>query len=146
MNIYEIRKAGRDYCQTEGSEHYKSGTEVEPIDLIISLGSGEGFCIASIIKYASRFGKTQNLKDLRKISDYAHILAGIKLGEIKEEPVPIDEKIQSAPTGKRIPCMGGECRSTGVRDADEAKYCLSQVLQTGTSNCGNRLNKDGKRG
>jgi len=29
MNIYEIRKAGREYCQTEGSEHYKTGNEAQ---------------------------------------------------------------------------------------------------------------------
>ena len=80
-DIYSIRKAGREFCQTEGSEHYKTKGKVEPIELIIALGHGEGFCIGSIIKYAARFKETQNLKDLRKISDYAHILAGVKLEE-----------------------------------------------------------------
>jgi sugar/nucleoside kinase (ribokinase family) len=78
MNIYEIRKAGKEYCETQGSEHYHT-EDVEPIDLIISLGYGEGFCAGSIIKYASRFKKTQKLDDLKKVADYAHILCGMKL-------------------------------------------------------------------
>ena len=85
MNIYEIRQAGKDYCQTEGSEHYKTENKVEPIELIIALGHGEGFCIGSIIKYAARFKRTQNLDDLKKVSDYSHILCGIKLDR---EPKP----------------------------------------------------------
>lgn len=87
--IYEIRKAGREYCQTEGSEHYKAVDKlVEPIDLIIAKGLAEDFCLANIIKYASRFKQTQNLQDLRKVSDYAHILCGVKLQKEKESMTP----------------------------------------------------------
>lgn len=78
MNIYEIRKAGREYCQTEGSEHYKAD-KLEPIDLIIAKGMAEDFCLSNIIKYAARFKQTQNLDDLKKVSDYSHILCGAKL-------------------------------------------------------------------
>ena len=85
MNIYEIRKAGREYCQAEGSEHYKADNKLEPIDLIIAKGLAEDFCLANIIKYASRFKKTQKLEDLRKISDYAHILCGVKINEGEAE-------------------------------------------------------------
>ena len=77
--IYEVRKLGRDYCQTEGSKHYKNANSIEPIDLIISKGLIEDFCLANIIKYASRFKKTRNLEDLKKVSDYAHILCGVEL-------------------------------------------------------------------
>jgi len=80
-SIYKIREAGREYCQTEGSQHYKSSNVIEPMDLIIAKGLAEDFCLANIIKYASRFKKTQNLEDLRKISDYSHILCGTKLTE-----------------------------------------------------------------
>lgn len=79
--IYKIREAGREYCTTEGSNHYKSSNVIEPMDLIIAKGLAEDFCLANIIKYASRFKKTQNLEDLRKISDYSHILCGTKLIE-----------------------------------------------------------------
>lgn len=82
--IYEIRKAGREYCQTEGSEHYKSKDKVEPIELTFSVGHAEGFCIGNILKYAARFPMTQNINDLRKISDYAQILCGVMLREIEE--------------------------------------------------------------
>jgi hypothetical protein len=78
MNVYEARHAGREYCNTEGSQHYKGG-EVEPLDLIFALGYGEGFCMGSAIKYASRFKETRNLADMKKISDYAHILCGVEL-------------------------------------------------------------------
>jgi len=87
MNIYEIRKAGREYCQTEGGEHYK-GAGVEPIEQTIAEGNAEGFCIGSIRKYTARFKKTQNLNDLKKISDYAHILCGVKLSEMHEIKIP----------------------------------------------------------
>ena len=75
MNVYEARQKGRAYCQTEGSEHYKG--EVEPMDLIISLGLAEGFCRGSAIKYISRFGVTRKPADLRKAADYLHILCGL---------------------------------------------------------------------
>lgn len=75
-NIYEIRKLGRNYCQTEGSDHYKEGG-VEPLDLMIAKGIIEDFCIGNIVKYAIRFKVTRNPVELRKISDYAHILAGV---------------------------------------------------------------------
>ena len=84
MNIYDIRKAGREYCQTEGSEHYKAVDKLEPIDLIIAKGFIEDFCLANIIKYASRFKQTQNLNDLKKASDYSQILVGVKLREVNE--------------------------------------------------------------
>ena len=83
-DIYQLRQAGNNYCQTDGSEHYKTEDKVEPIELIIALGYGEGFCLGSMIKYAARFGKTKNLNDLKKISDYACILAGVQLEEIDE--------------------------------------------------------------
>lgn len=82
--IHELRDKGRTFCQTEGSEHYKGFTEVEPMDLIISQGFVRDFCLANIIKYAARYSMTQNLKDLRKISDYSHILCGYEM-EIREE-------------------------------------------------------------
>lgn len=91
-DIYAIRKAGKEFCQTEGSDHYKCDTEaVEPIDLIIALGYGGGFCAGSIIKYAARFKKTQNLDDLKKVSDYAHILCGIKLQDEAKMKIDRDE-------------------------------------------------------
>jgi hypothetical protein len=77
-NIYDLRHIGKDYCNTEGSDHYKQGV-VEPLDLVYSLGLLPGFALGSIIKYAARFINTQNPNDLKKIADYAHILCGAKL-------------------------------------------------------------------
>lgn len=78
MNVHEARQKGIDYCQTEGSKHYITDS-VQPMDLIMALGHTEGFCIGSIIKYASRFNRTRNPEDLKKVADYAHILCGYKL-------------------------------------------------------------------
>ncbi len=84
-NVYEMRAAGRNYCVgTEGSEHYKEGG-LEPIDLMASKGILEDFCIGNIIKYATRFKKTRNLVDLKKVSDYSHILAGLEIGKEQNE-------------------------------------------------------------
>ncbi len=77
--VYQARAAGRDYCQTEGSKHYRQG-HVEPLDLLISTGAAEDFCIGNIVKYATRFRKTQNVDDIKKAVDYAHILCGMVLG------------------------------------------------------------------
>lgn len=84
-NVYEARRRGKEYCQTEGSDHYIL-PGVEAMDLIISLGYAEGFCLASIIKYAARYGESGNPEDLKKIADYAHILCGVQLGEGESGP------------------------------------------------------------
>ena len=76
--LNDTRKIGRDFCQTEGSMHYKEGG-MEPLDLLMVKGLGEDFCIGNIVKYAIRFKDTRNLNDIKKVSDYAHILAGIEL-------------------------------------------------------------------
>lgn len=111
-NIYEIRKAGREYCQTEGSEHYKAVDKLEPIDLIIAKGLAEDFCLANIIKYASRFKQTQKLEDLRKISDYSQILVGVKLQDERKEEF------------KRLKCCAGYCTFPIVNDVNFIKECL----------------------
>jgi len=115
MSIYNIRKAGREYCQTEGSEHYKTEDKVEPIDLIIALGYGEGFCMGSIIKYAARFKRTQNLSDLRKVSDYAHIVCGCNL------PKPDTEQ-------GIVKCRGKNCYNRAITTKKKMKECLRASL------------------
>jgi hypothetical protein len=75
FNVYDARHTGREYCcDTEGEDHYKGG--IEPMDLILAKGFDEGFCIGSVIKYVTRFAVTRNLKDLKKASDYVHIICG----------------------------------------------------------------------
>ena len=79
LNVYQARHKGRDLCNTtEGENHYKEGG-VEPLDLIIAKDIIEDFCLGSILKYAARFKKTRNLKDLIKVSDYAQILCGVEM-------------------------------------------------------------------
>lgn len=100
MNVYEARHTGRDYCcKTEGSDHYKEGG-IEPLDLMIAKGLAEDFCIGNMSKYAFRFKKTRNLEDLKKVSDYAHILCGVELGkrgtaDIIEQRIIADEQMEA---------------------------------------------------
>ena len=82
--VYDYRDRGREYCRTEGSDHYML-PGVEPMDLMISCGYAEHFCLASIIKYAARYGESGNPEDLKKIADYAHILCGVQLAERDDE-------------------------------------------------------------
>lgn len=84
LTVYDYRDRGRDYCRTEGSDHYML-PGVEPMDLMISCGYAEHFCLASIIKYAARYGETGNPEELKKIADYAHILCGVQLAEDGDE-------------------------------------------------------------
>jgi len=80
LTVYEARARGREYCQTEGSDHYQ-GSSPEPLDLIISQGYAEGFCLGGAIKYASRYQRTRELGDLRKAVDMLHILCGVVLSQ-----------------------------------------------------------------
>ena len=120
MNIYEIRKAGREFCQTEGSEHYKAVDKLEPMDLIIAKGLAENFCLANIIKYASRFKQTQNLDDLKKASDYAQILCGVKLSESHG----ID-----APNQGRVKCADGYCTSETINRTKRIDECRDELIR-----------------
>ena len=81
MDAYEARRLGREYCQKEGSEHYKA-RGVEPLDLMISKGIIEDFAIGNIVKYAIRFKWTRNPDDLKKVADYAHILCGVAIKDV----------------------------------------------------------------
>jgi|GEM_PF-1654937 Protein of unknwon function (DUF3310). len=122
MNIYEIRNAGREYCQTEGSEHYKAVDKLEPIDLIVAKGLAEDFCLANIIKYAARFKKTQNLNDLRKISDYSHILCGVKIAKKTESEIKEKQEVKKV-GAKRIRCLDGYCSNHFVKTFDDSFRC-----------------------
>jgi len=80
-NVYEARALGRLYCcDTEGSNHYKEGG-LEPMDLMIAKGIYEDFCVGNMVKYAIRFKVTRNPEDLKKVSDYSHILCGVELSK-----------------------------------------------------------------
>jgi len=80
-NVYEARALGRSYCcATEGSNHYKEGG-LEPMDLMIAKGIYEDFCVGNMVKYAIRFKVTRNPEDLKKVSDYSHILCGVELSK-----------------------------------------------------------------
>jgi hypothetical protein len=62
-----------DYLAGTYGKHYVGDDNVQAMDLIASAHHAEGFCIGSIIKYASRYGKKggRNRADLLKIVHYA---------------------------------------------------------------------------
>ena len=69
-----ILKEIHTYIDATYSRHYVSpDKKVQAFDLIHSSGNSMGFCIGSILKYASRFGKKSghNREDLLKIIHYA---------------------------------------------------------------------------
>ena len=78
IDIYHFRERGRQYCVTEGSEHYK-GRGMEPAEYAIANGKFEDWATINIIKYVERFKDTRNPDDLKKVVEYAHILCGIEL-------------------------------------------------------------------
>lgn len=74
-----------DGLKSQGSDHYKTGGGVEPIDLYFSGGMLYDFCLCSIVKYAFRqrrskenefmpLGKEKFISDLDKVIHYAGIL------------------------------------------------------------------------
>jgi len=113
LDIYEIRKLGKEFCETEGSAHYKGGN-VEPIDLIISKGLGKDFCIANIIKYATRFKNTGNLEDVKKAVDYGHILAGIELDKLQTDRGKITSD------GAKVPKQMQNCQTCGNLNPEDS--------------------------
>lgn len=96
-SIYEVRQLGREFCNdTEGSEHYKGDDKnIEPAEYAIQNDFAEDWIITNIVKYITRFKKTRDINDLKKISDYTHILCGIEI--INKKPLkPTSELTTSA--------------------------------------------------
>lgn len=75
LEVNTMRIIGKKMCDWEGSPHYLS-EDVQPIDLIASIDELQGFALGSAIKYASRYNKTKNKKDLIKAVDFLQILLG----------------------------------------------------------------------
>jgi hypothetical protein len=72
LETLQIIKA---YVDSTYGGHYCG--DIQPTELIISSGKGEGFCVGNIIKYATRYGKKQETStkaDLLKIIHYSMIL------------------------------------------------------------------------
>lgn len=68
----------------EGSGHYKTIGDCEPIDLYRSSGMLRHFALGSIIKYAFRnrdLNKKPSIKDLKKIIHYAEIIIASEFTE-----------------------------------------------------------------
>ncbi len=66
-----------DDLKKRGSDHYKTGGGVEPIDLYRAGGMFRDFAICSIIKYAFRNRNPEepvSMRDMDKIIDYAQKL------------------------------------------------------------------------
>ena len=92
MSIQDVRKLGREYCQTDGSAHYvkiRENNGIDAIEIAMANGIFEDFAITNMVKYALRFKHTRNLNDLKKVSDYAHILSGVELEKQCAEVIKI---------------------------------------------------------
>ena len=76
-SVYYYRQLGKEVCNTEGTEHYRV-RNVEPIEIAIENEMFEDFALTNIVKYALRFKHTRNTQDLKKVADYAHLLAGVE--------------------------------------------------------------------
>lgn len=68
-----------DQLKRQGAEHYKTG-DVEPVDLMRSLGAFQSFALCNIIKYAARNVRRDQVSqsDMDKIIDYAEKLKAEK--------------------------------------------------------------------
>lgn len=67
----------KKYLEGTYGEHYASDkTNLQPIDLIASIGDGEGFCKGNAIKYLARFGKKngKSKSDILKAIHYCFLL------------------------------------------------------------------------
>jgi len=81
-DVYEMREKGRELLlQTQGSDHYRAGGGVQPLELIASRRMLPDFAMGNVIKYATRHKVTQSPDDLKKIVDYACVLAGYYITE-----------------------------------------------------------------
>ena len=65
-----------DYMSSTYKKHYCGEDGVQALDLVLSLGHGEGFCVGSCIKYLSRYGKKngKNRDDILKFLHYGYFL------------------------------------------------------------------------
>jgi len=124
MNIHEIRELGKNFCQTVGSAHYRENS-IDPIEYAIANNMIEDFCLINIIKYASRFKHIRNLDDLKKVSDYSHILCGVELEKKnKVYPVLIQQKQSNHLKNSDI-C--GDCKKEGNCDEPCEKLYKSNI-------------------
>ncbi len=62
----------KDYLAGTYKAHYVGDDNVQAMDLIISTGRAQDFCLSNIIKYAARCGRKGNPReDMLKIIHYA---------------------------------------------------------------------------
>jgi hypothetical protein len=66
----------REYVDSTYKGHYVGEDNVQSIDLTFAAGHGVGFCVGSLLKYASRYGKKKgyNRDDVLKIIHYGMLL------------------------------------------------------------------------
>lgn len=88
IDINYYRNLGKEYCKTNGSEHYEDIREdggIDAIEIAILNNTFEDFAVTNILKYILRWKKTRNPEDLKKVVDYGHILCGVKIDKANEE-------------------------------------------------------------
>jgi len=149
MSIRDVRKLGREYCQTDGSSHYvkiRENNGIDAIEVAMANGIFEDFAIANIVKYALRFKHTRKLDDLKKVSDYSHILAGVELEKRGREVIEIMEVSpeKAVVTDVQIGCAN--CRHVNTSNSDypcnscDLHDCWEAPLPKNCETCGDRCN------
>lgn len=74
-----------NYIMSTYGQHYVGKNNIQTMDLIISTGHAESFCISNVLKYVARYGKKsgkRNHEDLLKACHYICLLYSMNhLGE-----------------------------------------------------------------
>jgi hypothetical protein len=83
-----------------------------------------------MIKYATRFKQTRNLDDLKKVSDYAHLLCGLELSKVEDVVKSVSRTTIKA--GKRY-CV--ECGEELGSKMSHCNFCFPMQFETNDNRC-----------
>ena len=86
FNEDKVMEEVMDYIANTYRSHYNSGSGIQTLDLIESVGDAAAFCRSNILKYASRYDKKGAAKmDIKKIIHYAILLYHFTQKETKSD-------------------------------------------------------------
>lgn len=86
FNEDKVMEEVMDYISNTYRSHYNSGSGIQTLDLIESVGDAAAFCRSNILKYASRYDKKGAAKmDIKKIIHYAILLYHFTQKETKSD-------------------------------------------------------------
>ncbi len=86
FNEDKVMEEVMDYISNTYRSHYNSGSGIQTLDLIESVGDAAAFCRSNILKYASRYDKKgAAMMDIKKIIHYAILLYHFTQKETKSD-------------------------------------------------------------